>query len=96
MYRTLLMPSALAIACSSQWLFETQTAQVTPFQSLNLSMSGLLSELQTVLGWRAQQEAALDARQAAAAAARRRQRLIPGGPALWVRRRPRLIPGGRR
>jgi hypothetical protein len=56
-----------------EWNDETQTAQVTPFQSLRLSVSGLMGELQAVLGWRAQQEAALDARQAAAAARRRRQ-----------------------
>jgi hypothetical protein len=56
-----------------EWNDETQTAQVTPFQSLRLSVSGLTGELQTVLGWRAQQEAALDARQAAAAARRSRQ-----------------------
>src|SRR5258708_2023310 len=53
-----------------QWDEDGQVATVTPFQSLFTSVGGILGELQTVLGWRAQQEAALDARQAAAAAAR--------------------------
>src|SRR5260221_989970 len=88
-----------------QWDEDAQTAQVTPFQSLRTSVSGLGGEVATVLGWRAQQEAALDARQAAAAAAaaaaqaRLRRRLHlprgvnPGGP---NRPPPRTLPGTRR
>ncbi len=38
---------------------DADTGTVTPFQSLFTSVGGILGELQTVLGWRAQQEAAL-------------------------------------
>ncbi len=60
-----------------QWDEDGQVATVTPFQSLFTSVGGILGELQTVLGWRAQQEAALDARQAAHAAAVRRWQAVP-------------------
>src|SRR5258708_4031075 len=43
-----------------QWDEDGQVATVTPFQSLFTSVGGILGELQTVLGWRAQAEALPD------------------------------------
>src|SRR5260221_7444769 len=74
------------------WDEDAQTATVTPFQSLRTSVSGLGGEVATVLGWRATQEAALDARQAAHAAAVR-ARLARQATA---RRHRRTFPGTRR
>src|SRR5258708_35279913 len=89
-----------------QWDEDGQVATVTPFQSLFTSVGGILGELQTVLGWRAQQEAALDARQAAhAAPVRRRQAQVAArqgrgprprggsGPAVQPPAPPRRKPG---
>jgi len=75
-----------------EWNDETQTAQVTPFQSLDLSLSGLMGELSTVLGWRAQQEAALDARQAYYR--RHHPRVPPGGGGYQQPGRRRRVPPG--
>lgn len=93
-----------------QWDEDAQTAQVTPFQSLSASVPGLISSVAAIRGWDAQQEAALDARQAAHAAklrarwareqARLRRRfhippgLIPGGP--MHQGPPGINPGGPR
>src|SRR5258707_3107437 len=57
-----------------QWDEDGQVATVTPFQSLFTSVGGILGELQTVLGLRAQQGAALVVPQGARTArVRRRQ-----------------------
>jgi hypothetical protein len=88
-----------------EWDEHAQTALVTPFQSLRLSVSGLAGEVNTVLGWQAQQEAALDVRQAARAAraaaaqaALRRRLHLPRGfnPGGVMRVPPRRFPGTRR
>jgi hypothetical protein len=87
---------------------DADTGTVTPFQSLATSVSGLTGAAGTILGWRAQQEAALDARQAAHAAiirarwareqARLRKRFHvprgfqPGGPVRRPPPPPRVFP----
>ena len=75
------------------WDQDAQQAQVTPFQSLRMSVANMLSETATVLGWQAQLEAAADARQAAAAAAAKKGH--HSHPLIRVHRRrpPRRFPG---
>jgi hypothetical protein len=68
------------------WDEQSQIATITPFQSLDLSMSGLLSELSVTL----------PARPKPAPKPKKPGIVNPGGPAhhLPAPRRPRVNPGG--
>lgn len=67
-----------------QWDEQAQQAQVTPFQSLDLSMSGLLQEIATVLPKYKPKPK------------HHKPVVIPGGPMITgtPHRKPRVIPGG--